>query len=61
MRHFDWMVIDRVDRRGLWFIGSKTGVRYVFWWNPLKNILNWLRGGAVFGFFPLLVKHIKLK
>lgn len=60
MKHFKWMVFDRIDREGIRFYTTQTHEWYVFYWNPLKVIevlfreKNW-----AFGFFPLSKKHIK--
>ena len=59
MKHFDWMVIDHVDSIGLWFKGTLSGIKYVFYWNPIRTIYLVLTGKAYIGFFPLHKNHIK--
>lgn len=56
---FDWMVIDHIDRQGIWFRSTLKGIRYVFFWNPFKLIKSWLLGGIYVGLPPLHIKHIK--
>ena len=59
MIHFEWMVIDHVDKYGLWFRGTVTGTSYVFWWNPIRVIRGWLADGIYFGLFPMHKNHIR--
>jgi len=61
MKYFDWMVFDHIDRMGIWFKGTKSGKRYVFYWNPIRTLTLLFRGKAYFGFFPLSVRHIRWK
>ena len=61
MKHFEWMVFNKVTREGIWFRGTLTGFKYVFYWNPIKTLRLLFSGDAYFGFFPLSVKHIKWK
>lgn len=61
MKHFEWMLIDRVDKHGIWFKGTVTGSQYIFYWNPLRTLYLLLTGSAWFGLFPMHVKHIKFK
>lgn len=59
MKHFKWMVFDRIDMEGIWFYATQTHERYVIFWNPIRHI-KWLtKHNWVFGFFPLSKKHIK--
>lgn len=53
------MVYDHVDKEGIWWKGSKDGLFYVFYWNPIKLIHVWLKRGLYFGFLPFLTKHLK--
>ena len=53
------MVYDHVDKEGIWWKGSKDGLFYVFYWNPIKLIYGWLKRGLYFGFLPFLTKHLK--
>jgi hypothetical protein len=53
------MVYDHVDKEGIWWKGSKDGLFYVFYWNPIKLIYGWLKSGFYFGFLPFLTKHLR--
>lgn len=53
------MVYDHVDKEGIWWKGSKDGLFYVFYWNPIKLIYGWLKRGLYFGFLPFLTKHLR--
>lgn len=53
------MVYDHVDKEGMWWKGSKDGLFYVFYWNPIKLIHAWLKRGLYFGFLPFLTKHLR--
>lgn len=59
MIHFDWMVIDHIDKQGIWFKSTRKGIRYIFFYNPFRLLKGWLLGGIHFGCFPLHIKHIK--
>ena len=59
MKHFNWMVFEHIDKRGIWFRGTLDERTYVLWWNPLKIIRAFLRGTFSFGMFPMSIKHIK--
>lgn len=59
MKHFEWMVIHRIDKEGIWFTGTTTGMKYVFRWNPIKVIIGWIRNGMYFGLPPMHIKHLK--
>lgn len=59
MKHFEWMVFDRIDKDGIWFYGTQTHENYVIFWNPIRHIKWLLKYNWVFGFFPLSKKHIK--
>jgi len=52
------MVIEKVDRYGIWFRGTQDGHQYIFWWNPIKTIRTISNGDAYLGFLPFLTKHI---
>lgn len=56
---FDWMVIDHIDKQGIWFTSTRKGIKYVFFWNPFRLISGWLTNGVYIGFPPLHIKHIK--
>ena len=58
MKNFEWMVIDRLDKRGIWFRGTLTGAQYIFYWNPVRTLRLLLTGNAWFGWFPMHRKHI---
>lgn len=58
MKHFKWMVINKVDKRGIWFESTKDRVMYVWYWNPFKMIHYWISGDWSFGWFPFKSKHI---
>ena len=53
------MVYDHVDKEGIWWKGSKDGLFYVFYWNPIRLIYAWLKRGIYFGFLPFLTKHLR--
>ena len=53
------MVIDHIDKNGIYFKSTRKGIKYVFFWNPIKLILSWLTGGIYVGLPPLHVRHIK--
>ena len=59
MKHFNWMVFDRIDKDGIWFYGTQTHENYVFSWNPIRHIKWLLKYNWTFGFFPLSKKHVK--
>ena len=56
---FDWMVIDHIDKTGIYFKSTMKGIKYVFFFNPIKMISRWLTGGIYIGLPPLHIKHIK--
>ena len=56
---FDWMVIDHIDKQGIWFKSTMKGIRYVFFWNPFRLLKGWLFGGIHMGLPPLHIKHLK--
>jgi hypothetical protein len=53
------MVFDHIDKEGMWWKGSKDGLMYVFYLNPLKLIVAWLQRGLFFGFLPFKSTHIR--
>lgn len=53
------MVYDHVDKEGIWWKGSKDGLFYVFYWNPIKLIHRWLNFGVHFGFLPFKSTHLR--
>ena len=59
MKHFHWMVFDRIDRFGIWFYGTKDHMPYVWYWNPLRMFKIWfIYKNWSFGWFPMSKKHI---
>ena len=59
MKHFKWMVYNKIDKTGIWFKDTIFGDNYIFYWNPIKIICSLLNKNLYFGFFPLSTKHIK--
>ena len=59
MKHFEWMVIDHIDKMGIWFKGTITGSAYIFYWNPIRTLYILLTRQAWFGWFPMHKNHIK--
>lgn len=59
MIHFEWMVIDHVGRKGIYFRGTRSGFQYIFYWNPIKTLRLLFSGEAWFGWFPITVNHIR--
>ena len=57
--HFEPMVYDHVDKRGIYWRGSKTGLLYIFYWNPIMWLHTLLCKDCYFGFLPFKTKHIK--
>lgn len=53
------MVIDHIDKTGIYFKSTRKDIKYVFFFNPIKMISSWLTGGIYIGLPPLHVKHIK--
>lgn len=53
------MVFDHIDKRGIWWKGSKDGLFYVFYWNPIMWLYTLLCNECYFGFLPFKTKHIK--
>ena len=53
------MVIEKVDKYGIWFRGTQNGLSYAFWWNPLRTLYGLIKGTLYLGFLPFLTKHIK--
>ena len=56
--HFDFMVIDHIDKQGIWFKSTRKGMCYVFFWNPFRLLKGWLFGGIHIGCFPFHKNHI---
>ena len=54
------MVFDHIDKEGIWWKGSKDGLMYVFYWNPLKVLNVLLKRSVYFGFLPFKTSHIRL-
>ena len=53
------MVYDHMDRIGIWWKGSKDGLFYVFYWNPIKVMHTLLFRTVYFGFLPFKSSHLK--
>ena len=53
------MVYDHVDKEGIWWKGSKDGLMYVFYWNPLKVFITLLKRSVYFGFLPFKTSHLR--
>ena len=53
------MVYDHIDHTGIWWKGSKDGLLYVFYWNPLRVIEAWITRSIFFGFLPFKTKHLR--
>ena len=53
------MVYDHVDKEGIWWKGSKDGLFYIFYWNPIKLLHVLLFRTCYFGFLPFKTKHLK--
>lgn len=56
---FDFMVIDHISKEGLWFKSTTCNKKYIFYWNPLKQLFAWIINGIHFGCFPFHKNHIK--
>ena len=52
------MVYDHIDKTGIWWKGSKDGLMYVFYWNPLRVLYSWINNNIYFGFLPFKSKHL---
>lgn len=59
MKHFEWMVVDHVNKYGIWFRGTMTGTSYILYWNPIRIIGAFINKTWCFGWFPMSTKHIK--
>lgn len=59
--HIAPMVYDHIDSEGIWWRGSKDGLLYIFYWNPIKVLYTIFFGknGCYFGFLPFKTKHLK--
>ena len=59
MKHFNWMVIDGITSRGIYFKATKTGKTYIFYWNPIKvlRVIFCTKDWSL-GLPPILSKHI---
>jgi len=63
MKHFNWMVLSGFSKRGIHFYGTQNHIEYIFFWNPIYNILNWITNwkNCSFGWFPFIKSHINWK
>ena len=57
--HLKPMVYDHIDKTGIWWKGSKDGLFYIFYWNPIKTLWVLLKGNCYFGFLPFKTSHLK--
>jgi hypothetical protein len=59
--HIVPMVYDHIDKKGIWWKGSKDGLFYIFPWNPLRWIYNLFfnNTGCYFGFLPFKSSHLR--
>ena len=59
MIYFKPMVINNINKIGIYFMDTKTHDYYVFYWNPIRAIKVLFKGDIYIGFLPFLSKHIK--